>query len=201
MRAWESTGHFRRRDRVRLTSRPDPVPGPQELLVEVCAFGVCRTDLHVTDGGLSSHRPAVVPGHEAVGTVLDSGDEPLLFERGDRVGQLAISQGADVHVMTRGAEARTLARTMGAASAQGPVAAPSDRGRAQRGQAAGRSGQAASQWTQRSRPQALPATACPGPPQRQQVGGASRPAPLRARPRSRVANRPVGTGEVSVVIF
>jgi len=64
-----------------------PQPGPGELLVAVLVCGVCRTDLHVTEGDLPVHRPGVVPGHEVVGEVAaigpDTGDE---FAIGDRVG-------------------------------------------------------------------------------------------------------------------
>lgn len=64
-----------------------PQPGRGELLVAVLACGVCRTDLHVTEGDLPVHRPGVVPGHEVVGEVAaigpDTGDE---FAIGDRVG-------------------------------------------------------------------------------------------------------------------
>ena len=47
-----------------------PEPGPDELLVEVLACGVCRTDLHVAEGDLPVHRRGVVPGHEVVGRVV-----------------------------------------------------------------------------------------------------------------------------------
>ncbi len=70
---------------MRLTRRPRPVPGPAELLVEVLACGVCRTDLHVVEGDLPVHRPHVVPGHEVVGRVLDA-PEGGPFRPGDRVG-------------------------------------------------------------------------------------------------------------------
>lgn len=64
-----------------------PRPGPAELLVAVRACGVCRTDLHVTEGDLPVHRDRVTPGHEVVGEVVevggDAGDE---FHVGDRVG-------------------------------------------------------------------------------------------------------------------
>ncbi|OCB24716.1 alcohol dehydrogenase [Mycobacterium malmoense] len=199
-----------------------PRPGPSELLVAVRACGVCRTDLHVTEGDLPVHRDHVTPGHEVVGEVVevgsDAGDE---FRVGDRVGiawlrhtcgvckycrrgdenlcpqsrytgwdadggyaefatvpaafahplpagysdselapllcagiigyrsllradlppggrlglygfggsahitaQVALAQGAEVHVMTRGAEARELAMRLGAASAQGAADPP-----------------------------------------------------------------------------
>src|SRR6202034_1979350 len=199
-----------------------PRPGPSELLVAVRACGVCRTDLHVTEGDLPVHRDRVTPGHEVVGEVVEvgpaAGDE---FAVGDRVGiawlrhtcgvckycrrgdenlcpqsrytgwdadggyaefttvpaafahplpsgysdselapllcagiigyrsllraelpaggrlglygfggsahitaQVALAQGAEVHVMTRGAEARKLALELGAASAQGAADPP-----------------------------------------------------------------------------
>ena len=58
-----------------LTERDTPVPepGPGELLLRVLACGVCRTDLHVTEGDLPVHRPGVTPGHEVVGEVVATG--------------------------------------------------------------------------------------------------------------------------------
>jgi propanol-preferring alcohol dehydrogenase len=56
------------------------------LLVAVDACGVCRTDLHVTQGDLPVRRPSVVPGHEVVGHVLELGDGVTGFRPGDRVG-------------------------------------------------------------------------------------------------------------------
>lgn len=177
-----------------------PRPGPSELLVAVRACGVCRTDLHVTEGDLPVHRERVTPGHEVVGEVVelvaglgaenlcpksrytgwdadggyaefatvpaafahplpggysDSELAPLLcagiigyrsllraeLPPGGRLGlygfggsahitaQVALAQGAEVHVMTRGARARELALELGAASAQGaadPPPAPLD---------------------------------------------------------------------------
>lgn len=199
-----------------------PRPGPDELMVAVRACGVCRTDLHVTEGDLAVHRPGVTPGHEVVGEVVEVGpDAGDGFAVGDRVGiawlrhtcgacdycrrgdenlcpnsrytgwdadggyadfatvpaafahhlpdgytdselapllcagiigyrsllraqlpaggrlglygfggsahitaQVALAQGAEVHVMTRGDEARRLALDLGAASAQGAADPP-----------------------------------------------------------------------------
>jgi len=199
-----------------------PRPAPSELLVAVRACGVCRTDLHVTEGDLPVHREHVTPGHEVVGEVLEVGPQASDdFRVGDRVGiawlrhtcgactycrrgdenlcpqsrytgwdadggyaefatvpaafahhlpggysdaelapllcagiigyralmradlppggrlglygfggsahitaQVALAQGAEVHVMTRGAEARELALALGAASAQGAADPP-----------------------------------------------------------------------------
>ncbi|HET9892367.1 MAG TPA: zinc-binding alcohol dehydrogenase family protein [Mycobacterium sp.] len=64
-----------------------PRPGPSELLVAVRACGVCRTDLHVTEGDLPVHRERVIPGHEVVGEVIELGSEAGDdFRVGDRVG-------------------------------------------------------------------------------------------------------------------
>lgn len=65
---------------------PDPVPGPGQLLLEVCACAVCRTDLHVVDGELPDPKPDIIPGHEIVGTVLAAGPGAERFRVGERVG-------------------------------------------------------------------------------------------------------------------
>ncbi|HVO87989.1 MAG TPA: zinc-dependent alcohol dehydrogenase family protein [Casimicrobiaceae bacterium] len=62
----------------------DPEPG--QLLVQVHACGVCRTDLHVVDGELPDPRLPIVPGHEIVGTVAAIGNGVVGFDVGDRVG-------------------------------------------------------------------------------------------------------------------
>ena len=72
-------------EKLRLVERPVPTPGPGELLVEVAACGVCRTDLHVADGDISGALP-IVPGHELVGRVAALGDGVERHKVGDRVG-------------------------------------------------------------------------------------------------------------------
>jgi propanol-preferring alcohol dehydrogenase len=66
--------------------RSDPLPGLGELLIEVRACGVCRTDLHVVDGELSEPKLPLVPGHEIVGTVAARGAGAARFAIGARVG-------------------------------------------------------------------------------------------------------------------
>ncbi|MFZ0162669.1 MAG: alcohol dehydrogenase catalytic domain-containing protein, partial [Trebonia sp.] len=68
MRAWEvsqpapiETGP------LRYVEKPVPAPAPGELLVQVLACAVCRTDLHVSEGDLPVHREHVTPGHMVVG--------------------------------------------------------------------------------------------------------------------------------------
>jgi len=58
---------------LRMVERPLPEPGPGELLIEVSACGICRTDLHVVDGEIKGPLP-IVPGHEIVGRVAGNGD-------------------------------------------------------------------------------------------------------------------------------
>jgi len=72
--------------RLRLAEVPVPQPGPGQLLVEVAACGVCRTDLHVVDGDLTDAKRPIVPGHEVVGRVVETGAGVDRFERGQRVG-------------------------------------------------------------------------------------------------------------------
>ncbi len=56
-----------------LVDLPTPEPKQGEVLIKVEFCGVCRTDLHVAEGDLPPHRLPVVPGHEAVGTVVKLG--------------------------------------------------------------------------------------------------------------------------------
>jgi alcohol dehydrogenase, propanol-preferring len=62
---------------------PAPEPGPGEVLLEVSACGVCRTDLHVADGELRDPTLPLVLGHQTVGTVVSGGER---FAPGERVG-------------------------------------------------------------------------------------------------------------------
>ena len=65
--------------------RAIPLPGRNEMLIEVSACGVCRTDLHVVDGDITGKLP-IVPGHEIVGRVIGLGENAGAFGLGDRVG-------------------------------------------------------------------------------------------------------------------
>jgi alcohol dehydrogenase, propanol-preferring len=54
---------------LREVLRPIPRPGAGELLIEVKACGVCRTDLHLLDGEVSIEHPPRILGHQIVGVV------------------------------------------------------------------------------------------------------------------------------------
>lgn len=71
---------------LELVERPVPSPAPGEVLVCVLACGVCRTDLHVTEGDLPVHRAHVTPGHEIVGRVVALGEGAARFRLGERIG-------------------------------------------------------------------------------------------------------------------
>jgi len=55
---------------LREADLPEPEPGPGQLLVQVDACAVCRTDLHVADGELPNPKLPLVLGHQVVGTVV-----------------------------------------------------------------------------------------------------------------------------------
>jgi propanol-preferring alcohol dehydrogenase len=63
-----------------------PKPGAGEVLIQVTACGVCRTDLHVVDAELPNPKLPLVPGHEIVGTVVEAGSGANWFNVGARVG-------------------------------------------------------------------------------------------------------------------
>jgi propanol-preferring alcohol dehydrogenase len=71
---------------LRLLTRPVPAPGPGQVLIEVGACAVCRTDLHVVDGELPEAKLPIVPGHEIVGRVAAAGSDVDRFRPGERVG-------------------------------------------------------------------------------------------------------------------
>ncbi|MDV3126066.1 alcohol dehydrogenase catalytic domain-containing protein [Mycobacterium sp. 21AC1] len=71
--------------KVNVETRPDPVlPGPDGAIVKVEAASICGSDLHFLEG----HYPIADPvsiGHEAVGTVVETGSDVTGFTPGDRV--------------------------------------------------------------------------------------------------------------------
>ncbi len=71
---------------LRAERRAMPAPRGDDILVQVLACAVCRTDLHVVDGDLPNPRLPIVPGHEIVGRVVACGASVTRFTVGDRVG-------------------------------------------------------------------------------------------------------------------
>jgi propanol-preferring alcohol dehydrogenase len=69
---------------------PIPSIGRRQVLVQVAACGVCRSNLHMIEGdwirfGVPAKSP-IIPGHELVGTVAKLGEDVKTFKEGDRVG-------------------------------------------------------------------------------------------------------------------
>src|SRR5688572_18123283 len=71
---------------LRLVDRALPRPRAGQMLVEIAACAVCRTDLHVIDGDLPHPKLPLIPGHEIVGRVTCLRDGDGRFAVGDRVG-------------------------------------------------------------------------------------------------------------------
>src|SRR4051812_13699938 len=86
-------------ERIELVERPDPEPGPGDLLIAPAAVGICGTDVEIFDGSMAYFRDGlsaypIVPGHEWAGVVVDAGRDVRGFSPGDRVvGEVAIGCG------------------------------------------------------------------------------------------------------------
>ena len=74
------------RQQLRAAELPDPAPGPGQVLIQIRACAVCRTDLHVVDGELPNPKLPLVPGHEIAGVVARNGPRAERFNVGARVG-------------------------------------------------------------------------------------------------------------------
>jgi alcohol dehydrogenase, propanol-preferring len=69
-----------------MRERALPEPAADEIVVEIAACGVCRTDLHVVDGELPNPKLPVVPGHEIVGRIAAMGEGVTGLAIGQRIG-------------------------------------------------------------------------------------------------------------------
>jgi propanol-preferring alcohol dehydrogenase len=63
-----------------------PRAGASEVRVKVSVCGVCRTDLHIIEGDLSPHKMPVIPGHQIVGQVDETGKDVMRLRVGRRIG-------------------------------------------------------------------------------------------------------------------
>jgi propanol-preferring alcohol dehydrogenase len=71
---------------LREVDLPVPKPQSEQVLLQIHACGVCRTDLHIVDGELTQPKLPLVLGHQIVGTVVEVGEKVTNFNLGDRVG-------------------------------------------------------------------------------------------------------------------
>jgi L-iditol 2-dehydrogenase len=64
---------------------PIPEIGPEDLLIEVKACGICGSDVHGMDGSTGRRIPPIIMGHEASGVISKIGNEAGLWSVGERV--------------------------------------------------------------------------------------------------------------------
>jgi len=71
---------------LRLAEYPAPLPGPGQILIKIAACGVCRTELDQIEGRIKPPKLPVIPGHQPVGIVAETGKGCIKFKPGDRAG-------------------------------------------------------------------------------------------------------------------
>ncbi len=76
---------FTGKNKVSYTDLPNPKPGPDEVVVEVKASGICHTDYEVLKDNYGTGAFPVVPGHEYAGVIVDVGSNVRTLKTGERV--------------------------------------------------------------------------------------------------------------------
>ncbi|MBI1213743.1 MAG: zinc-binding alcohol dehydrogenase family protein [Alphaproteobacteria bacterium] len=71
---------------LRLAEVPQPVPGPDEILIRVRVCGVCHTELDEIEGRTPPPKLSAILGHQVVGHVASLGERVEGFRIDDRVG-------------------------------------------------------------------------------------------------------------------
>lgn len=71
--------------KLEVADLPMPEVGPDDVLVQVAACGICGSDVHGYDGSSGRRIPPLVMGHEAAGVVAATGAAVTRFAAGDRV--------------------------------------------------------------------------------------------------------------------
>src|SRR5690606_9300691 len=65
---------------------PDPmITDPRDAIIRVDTVTICGTDLHILGGDVPAVRPGRILGHEAVGTIVETGSGVSGLSAGDRV--------------------------------------------------------------------------------------------------------------------
>lgn len=73
-------------DHVELRDVAEPQCGPDQVIVQVEAVGICGSEVHIQHGNVSWDMAyPVTLGHEFSGVVVEAGQEVTLFAVGDRV--------------------------------------------------------------------------------------------------------------------
>ena len=78
--------YYQARRELDVREAPDPVPGPDEVLIRVAACGICGTDQHIFEGDFFPTYP-LIGGHELAGEVAAIGPQSVEtgLREGDRV--------------------------------------------------------------------------------------------------------------------
>ena len=64
---------------------PEPQVGPDDVLIQVEAVGICGSDVHGMDGSTGRRIPPLIMGHEAAGVVSEVGSNVKKLQLGQRV--------------------------------------------------------------------------------------------------------------------
>jgi L-iditol 2-dehydrogenase len=67
------------------TDVPEPRIGPDEVLIQVKACGICGSDVHGMDGRSGRRIPPIIMGHEVAGVIVQVGNGVSGWREGDRV--------------------------------------------------------------------------------------------------------------------
>jgi len=73
---------------IKIEEREIPTPRSEEVLIQVMATGICRSDVHFYQGGRIGYsvvKNPIILGHECSGVVVDRGQKVKKFKKGDRV--------------------------------------------------------------------------------------------------------------------
>ena len=78
---------FYGRHDLRTEEHEMPSVGPEDVLIQIRACGVCGTDVHIYEGdkGAAEVTPPTIPGHEFSGIVVETGEAVSSVRPGDRV--------------------------------------------------------------------------------------------------------------------
>ena len=68
--------------KMTVTDVEEPSVGPDDVLIQVEACGICGSDIHGYDGSTGRRIPPLVMGHEASGVVVSTGENVDDLEEG-----------------------------------------------------------------------------------------------------------------------
>jgi NADPH:quinone reductase-like Zn-dependent oxidoreductase len=79
---------YRKTEPLRYGDMPEPIPGQDDVLVEVHAAGLNPLDAKIRDGAFKAvipYRPPFILGHDVAGIVIGTGSNVRRFKLGDEV--------------------------------------------------------------------------------------------------------------------